>query len=91
MGQYTCWDSFGPKKRKLILLTLLHRAIEICSPEKFSSEVNKIKNILQQKERPRSYYFQNFKKNSNFQTPQAIQPKKVSSISKITLDWKRFP
>ena len=22
-GQYTCWDSFGPKKRKLILLVLL--------------------------------------------------------------------
>ena len=45
--QYTCWDLFGPKKRKTNLIgTLVHRALEICSPEKLSHEVNKIKKYL---------------------------------------------
>ena len=49
-GQYTPWDLFGPKKSKTNLIGILvHRALEICSPEKLSSEVNKIKNILRQK------------------------------------------
>ena len=35
-GQYTRWDSFGPKKRKTNLIgTLVHRALKSCSPEKF--------------------------------------------------------
>ena len=36
-GQYTRWDSFGPKMRKSNLIgTLAHRSLEICSPEKFT-------------------------------------------------------
>ena len=47
MGQHLHWNSFGLKKRKTNLIGILvHRALEICSHEKFSSEVNKTKNIL---------------------------------------------
>ena len=39
-GQYIRWDSFGPKKRKTNFIgTLVHRALKICSPKKFSSEI----------------------------------------------------
>jgi len=32
IGQYTCWDSFGPPKRKTNLIgTLVPRALKICS------------------------------------------------------------
>ena len=44
MGQYTHWDLFGPKKRKINLIgSLVHRALEICFLEKFSIKVNKSK------------------------------------------------
>ena len=34
-GQYFCWDSFGPTKRKTSLIeTLVHRALMICSKSK---------------------------------------------------------
>ena len=46
-GLYLRWNSFSPPKRKTnLILTLTHRALAICSPEKLSSELNKIKSIL---------------------------------------------
>ena len=45
--QYTRWDSFKPQKRETDFFgTLVHRALKICSPEKLSSEISKIKNTL---------------------------------------------
>ena len=45
--QYICWDSFRPKKKKTnFIATLVQKALEICSPEKFPSEVDKIKTIM---------------------------------------------
>ena len=41
------WNSFSPRKRKTnLILTLTHRALAICSPEKYPSELDKIKFIL---------------------------------------------
>ena len=68
--------------------TLFHRAYEIYSSKKLLNEVSEIKNILQQ-----NGYLEKFiifginKKILNIQT---IRPRRVSGISKITLDWKRF-
>ena len=46
-GQYLRWNSFSPRKRKTnLILTLTHRALAICSPERLPSELHKIKSIL---------------------------------------------
>ena len=46
-GEYLRWNSFSPRKRKTnLILTLTHRALAICSPERLPSELNKIKFIL---------------------------------------------
>ena len=46
-GQYNRWDSFGPKSRKNNLIgTLVHRALEICSPSKLPQEIDFIRSIL---------------------------------------------
>ena len=46
-GQYLRWNSFSPRKRKTnLILTLTHRALAICAPERLPSEVEKIKFIL---------------------------------------------
>ena len=46
-GQYLRWNSFSPRKRKTnLILTLTHRALAICSPERLPSELDKIKFIL---------------------------------------------
>ena len=46
-GQYLCWNSFSPRKRKTkLILTLTHRAHAICSPERLPLELDKIKFIL---------------------------------------------
>ena len=46
-GQHNRWDSFGPKSRKNNLIgTLVHRALEICSPSKLPQEIDFIRSIL---------------------------------------------
>ena len=46
-GQYLCWNSFSPRKRKTnLILTLTHRALAMCSLERLPSELDKIKFIL---------------------------------------------
>ena len=46
-GQYLRWNSFSPRKRKTnFILTLTHRALAICSPERLPSELDKIKFLL---------------------------------------------
>ena len=46
-GQYLRWNSFSPRKRKTnLILTLTHRAVAICFPERLPSELDKIKFIL---------------------------------------------
>ena len=46
-NQYLRWNSFSPRKRKTnLILTLTHRALAICSPERLPSELDKIKFIL---------------------------------------------
>ena len=47
-SQYLRWNSFSPRKRKTnLILTLAHRALAICSPERLPLELDKIKFILQ--------------------------------------------
>ena len=47
IGQYLRWNSFSPRKRKTkLILTLTHRALAICSPERLPSKLDKIKSIL---------------------------------------------
>ena len=46
-GQYLHWNFFSPRKHKTnLILTLTHRALAICSPERLSSALDKIKFIL---------------------------------------------
>ena len=46
-GQYLCWNSFSPHKRKINLIgTLVHRAFMICSKGKLDLELDKILSIL---------------------------------------------
>ena len=46
-GLYICWDLFCPKKRKIILIkTLTHRALKICSESKLDDEVEFITGTL---------------------------------------------
>ena len=46
-GQYNRWDSFGSKSRKNNFIgTLVHRALEICSPSKLPQKIDFIRSIL---------------------------------------------
>ena len=46
-GQYICWESFSPRKRKTNLIaTLVHRARMICRKNKLKQEIDIIKKIL---------------------------------------------
>ena len=46
-GEYLRWNSFSPRKHKAnLILTFTHRVFAICSPERLSSELDKIKFIL---------------------------------------------
>ena len=47
-GQYTRWESFGPKKKRNTNLIgiLVYQALEICSEEKLAPELNAIRRIL---------------------------------------------
>ena len=46
-SQYLRWNSFSPRKCKTnLILTLTHRALAICSPERLPSKLDKIKFIL---------------------------------------------
>ena len=50
-GQYICWDSFGPSKRKTNLIgTPVHRALVICSESKL--QLDSIRSILRQNDYP---------------------------------------
>ena len=47
-GQYQRWNFFSSRKHKVnLILTLTHRPLAICSPEKLPWEVDKVKFILQ--------------------------------------------
>ena len=46
-GQYLCWESFSPLKRKINLIsTLVHRALMICTKRRLNGEIERIKKIL---------------------------------------------
>ena len=46
-GQYLCWESFSPLKRKINLIsTLVHRALMICTKRRLNEEIERIKKIL---------------------------------------------
>ena len=46
-GQYLCWESFSPLKRKISLIsTLMHRALMICTKRRLNEEIERIKKIL---------------------------------------------
>ena len=46
-GQYLCWESFSPLKRKISLIsTLVHRALMICTKRRLNAEIERIKKIL---------------------------------------------
>ena len=46
-GQYNCWNSFGPKRRKNnLIVTLVHQALAYCSPSKLPQEIDFIQLIL---------------------------------------------
>ena len=46
-GQYIRWESFSPCKRKTILIaTLVHRALMICTKNKLQQEIDFVKKIL---------------------------------------------
>ena len=75
-GQYTRWDSYGHTKENLSHRTLVHGALEICSPEKFSNEVNKIKTNSRQNGYPEVIISEINKKISNFQTSKRFGPEK---------------
>ena len=46
-GQYLCWNSFSPQKRKINLIgALVHKAFMICSKSKLNQELGKIRSIL---------------------------------------------
>ena len=54
-GQYFCWDSFEPTKRKTNLIeTLVHRALMICSKSKLQHELENISSILRSNGYPES-------------------------------------
>ena len=77
------------KKRKTnIIGTFVYRALKICFPDKFSSKVKKIKNILRQNEYPEEVIISDIRKKiSNFQISKRFGPKKCPVY--IKLPWIR--
>ena len=84
-GQYTRWESFGPKKRNTNLVgTLVHRALEICFEEKLASELNTIRRILQKNSYPGDVINLGIKKKiSGFRAPKREEPEKYPVYLKI--------
>ena len=95
-GQYTRWDSFCPKKRKINLIsTLTHRAISICSSDKLEDELTKIRSILIANGYPPLVINSTIKQKvfaiathhvSAHNNPAYLMP----CLPKTTLDWKYF-
>ena len=45
-GQYLCWESFNPRKRKISLIsTLMPQALMICTKRRFNEKEERIKKI----------------------------------------------
>ena len=44
--QYLRWESFSLLKRKISLISMLHRALTICTKRRVNGEIERIKNIL---------------------------------------------
>ena len=84
-GQYTRWESFGPKKRNTNLIGIFfHRTLEIFSEEKLASELNTIRRILR-----KNGYIEDVinlgikKKISGFRAPKHEGPEKCLVSLKI--------
>ena len=56
-GQCIRWNSFSPQKRKIhLIMTLSHRTLSICFPERLQFELDKIKSILLAQSILRAYH-----------------------------------
>ena len=77
-GQYLRWESFSPTKQKTnLILTLVHRALMICTKSKLNKEIKHIKNILLDNGYPESIidcYIS--KKIAQFSMPKRFGPEK---------------
>ena len=83
-GQYIRWNSFSPQKRKTnLILTLTHRALTICSPERLQLELDKIKSILLDNGYPEyviNSYMTNIRRVNNFTPHRNSVQKNARSI-----------
>ena len=91
-GQYLCWNSFSPHKRKINLIgTLVHRTFMICSKGKLDPELDKILSILLE-----NGYSENLIKSTIKRKLQQLNSKPVHTVKKMpsllthSMDRKHF-
>ena len=77
-GQYILWESFSPRKRKTILITtLVHRALMICTKNKHKQETGFFKRISLVNGYSEDIVLKHiFKKIAQFSTAKPFRPEK---------------
>ena len=81
-GQYLCWESFSPLKRKISLIsTSVRRALMICTKRRFNGETERIKKILLDNGYPKNVINAKIaKKIAQFSTLEQFGPKKMPGV-----------
>ena len=95
-GQYICWNSFCPIKRKInLFLTLVHRALVICSESTLQNELSNICTILLNNVYPKAIINTGITKKMNqFRRPTQLGPKKspvyphLPWLGKVSMRYK---
>ena len=77
-GQYICWESFSPRKRKMNLIAMLvHRALMISTKNKLQQEIDFIKKILLDNRYPEDIVLKHISnKIAQFSTAKPFGPEK---------------
>ena len=89
-GQHLRWESFNPNKQKTnLILTLILRALMICTKYKLNEEIKHIKNILLDNGYPESIIDSNIsKKIAQFSMPKRFGSEKCLVNLRVPWIWK---
>ena len=92
------WESFTPIKRKAsLVLSLVHRALMICSKSKLKGEITRIKEILLDNGYPAYFFSKQLSKKikqvfslKRFGPDKCLVYLQVTYTGKASLTWKKY-
>ena len=89
-GQYTRWDSFSARSKKINLIkSLTHRAVRICSPPELRAELDQVRSILLRNGYPASIVDNVILHTKNGILPSTTRTEtRKPTLVYLTLPWK---